>query len=74
MRMLGWITGGWQLAKSAQVADSKIDHFPDDEAFYTAKLDTARHYASQYLAPAAAEARPIMAAKATVMAIPEAEL
>jgi 3-(methylthio)propanoyl-CoA dehydrogenase len=72
MRMMGWIVGGWQLAKAAQVAEAKLEHFTEDEAFYTAKLDTARHYASQYLAPAAAEARPIMAAKETVMAIPEA--
>jgi hypothetical protein len=72
MRMLGWIAGGWQLAKAAQVAEARLEHFTEDEGFYTAKLDTARHYASQYLAPAAAETRPIMAAKETVMAIPEA--
>ena len=71
---MGWIAGGWQMAKAALTAEARLEHFTDETAFYTAKLDTARYFAEQYLAPAAAQARPIMAAKETVMAIPEEAL
>jgi alkylation response protein AidB-like acyl-CoA dehydrogenase len=71
MRMMGFVAGGWLLAKAALKAQARLEHFTGDEAFYTAKLDTARYFAEQYLPPAAAQADPITTAKDTVMAIPE---
>jgi alkylation response protein AidB-like acyl-CoA dehydrogenase len=74
MRMMGFVTGGWLMAEAAETATRRLEHYTADEAFYTAKVDSARHFAAQYLAPAAALARPIVAASETVMAIPEDRL
>ncbi|HEX9645950.1 MAG TPA: acyl-CoA dehydrogenase [Alphaproteobacteria bacterium] len=71
MRMMGFTAGGWLMAEAAAKATEHLEHFTADEAFYTAKVDTARYFAAQYLAPAAALARPIMCASETVMALPE---
>jgi alkylation response protein AidB-like acyl-CoA dehydrogenase len=71
MRMLGFIAGGWLIAQAAQKAAAKLAAGDGDTPFYTAKIDTARFFAEQYLPPAAALAGPIMASKNTVMAIPE---
>ena len=71
MRMLGFIAGGWLMAEAALKAAAKLQAGDSDTVFYTAKIDTARFFAEQYLPPAAALVGPIMAAKATVMAIPE---
>ena len=74
MRMMGFISGGWLMAIAALKAQTKLEHPTEDEAFYTSKIDTARYFAEQYLAPAAALAKPIMRSKDTVMAIPEEAL
>ncbi|MFP6758379.1 MAG: acyl-CoA dehydrogenase [Alphaproteobacteria bacterium] len=71
MRMLGFIAGGWLMAEAALKAAAKLQAGDSDTVFYGAKIDTARFFAEQYLPPAAALAGPIMAAKDTVMAIPE---
>jgi len=74
MRMMGFISGGWLMAIAALKAQANLEHPTEDEAFYTNKIDTARYFAEQYLAPAAALAKPIMKSKDTVMAIPEEAL
>jgi hypothetical protein len=71
MRMLGFIAGGWLMAEAALKAAAKLQAGDSDTVFYGAKIDTARFFAEQYLPPAAALTGPIMAAKDTVMAIPE---
>lgn len=71
MRMLGFTAGGWLMADAALKAAAKLQAGDGDSAFYTAKIDTARFFAEQYLPPAAALAGPIMMSKETVMAIPE---
>ena len=55
LRLCGYVTGGWLLAKSAAIAAAKPDG-PDRE-FYAAKIRTARFYAAQVLPGAVALAR-----------------
>ncbi len=69
--MIGFVTRRWLMAKAALKAQGRLEHFTEDEAFYTAKVDTARYFAEQYLPPAAAQVHPITTAKDAVMAIPE---
>ena len=61
-------------AIAAWKAQAKLEHPTEEVEFYTSKIDTARYFAEQYLAPAAALAKPIMRSKDTVMAIPEEAL
>ena len=55
LKLCGYVTGGWLLAKSAAIAAAKSDG-PDRE-FYAAKIRTARFYAAQVLPGAVALAR-----------------
>ena len=55
LKLCGYVTGGWLLAKSAAIAAAKPDG-PDRE-FYAAKIRTARFYAAQVLPGAVALAR-----------------
>jgi butyryl-CoA dehydrogenase len=55
LKLCGYVTGGWLLAKSAAIAAAKPDG-PDRE-FYAAKIHTARFYAAQVLPGAVALAR-----------------
>ena len=73
-RALGVLREQQGHAIAALKSQAKLEHPTDDEAFYTSKIDTARYFAEQYLAPAAALAQPIMRSKDTVMAIPDEAL
>ncbi|HEY6354906.1 MAG TPA: acyl-CoA dehydrogenase [Burkholderiaceae bacterium] len=55
LKLCGYVTGGWLLAKSAAIAAAK-PHGPDRE-FYAAKIHSARFYAAQVLPGAVALAR-----------------
>ncbi len=69
--MTGFVAGGWLLGKAAVKARMRLEAGAANRPFYEAKIATARFFASQHLAPAAALASPIMTAKDPVMAIPE---
>jgi alkylation response protein AidB-like acyl-CoA dehydrogenase len=56
LKLFGIVAGGWQLLRSALIAQQRLDAPPDDGAdagFYQAKIMTARFYAD-YLLPQAA--------------------
>jgi acyl-CoA dehydrogenase len=55
LKLCGYVTGGWLLAKSAAIAAGRREG-PDRE-FYAAKVRTARFYAAQVLPGALALAR-----------------
>ncbi len=69
--MMGAIAGGWMLGKAALKAQMRLRAGAGNAAFYDAKIATARFYASQHLAPAAALAGPVMTARDPVMAVPD---
>ena len=57
MMQVGYVMGGWHLARSALVADAKMQA-GSDNSFYAQKLATARFYAENMLPRAAGYARP----------------
>jgi len=71
LRLAGTALGGWLLARSALVAQSKLATRDGDPAFLEAKLITARFYAEVILPPALAQLGPLKAAGRTVFALTE---
>jgi alkylation response protein AidB-like acyl-CoA dehydrogenase len=49
LELFGIVAGGWQLARSAQVAQQCLADGSGDAAFYRAKLRTAQFYAGNFL-------------------------
>ncbi|MBT4493887.1 MAG: acyl-CoA dehydrogenase [Gammaproteobacteria bacterium] len=47
LMMMGYVAGGWYMAKSAEIAFANLDG--DEKAFYEKKLTSARFYFSQLL-------------------------
>ncbi len=72
LRLWGIVAGGWQMARAAQIARSKIDANDPESDFYRAKLTTARFYADHILTQAASLRAQIVDGSADVMAMPEA--
>jgi alkylation response protein AidB-like acyl-CoA dehydrogenase len=68
LMLLGTVVGGWQLARAALIANTKLAAGEVDKDFYTAKLQTANFYAEQSLPRAMAHARTIAAGSETMMA------
>ena len=66
LQLMGAVTGGWLMAKSALAADTMLAARAGDAGFNAAKLITARCYAEQVL-PAAPGLLPAVTGGATVM-------
>jgi acyl-CoA dehydrogenase len=62
LMLWGYVTGGWQLGRSALIAEKKLD-----DPFYSAKLITARYYADHVLPKAIGYAHEITAGGPTTM-------
>ncbi|WP_295135326.1 acyl-CoA dehydrogenase [uncultured Reyranella sp.] len=71
LRLAGTALGGWLLARSALVAQTRLGQRDGDPAFLEAKLVTARFYTEVILPPALAQLGPLKAAGRTVFALPE---
>ena len=71
LRLAGTALGGWLLARSALVAQTRLAQRDGDPAFLEAKLVTARFYTEVILPPALAQLGPLKAAGRTVFALPE---
>ena len=65
LRLCGYVTGGWLLAKSAAIAAAGMQGAERD--FYTAKLHTAAFYAAHVLPTASALARVVESGAASVI-------
>ena len=65
LKLCGYVTGGWLLAKSAAIAAGRTQGAERD--FYTAKLHTAAFYAAHVLPTAAALARVVESGAASVI-------
>tara|TARA_R110000868_G_scaffold4155_4_gene25218 strand:+ start:1511 stop:3268 length:1758 start_codon:yes stop_codon:yes gene_type:complete len=66
LRALGLVTGGWLMAKAANLAAQGAE----DDDFYKAKLATARFYAANLLPQAAGYAQAATAGAEDIMALP----
>jgi alkylation response protein AidB-like acyl-CoA dehydrogenase len=69
LRLAGTALGGWLLARSALVAQTRLGQRDGDPAFLEAKLVTARFYAEVILPPALAQLGPLKAAGRTVFVL-----
>ena len=72
LMLTGTVCGGWQMARAAQVAQSKL-MLGEDAAFYEAKLITARFYIEHLLPKASASLRSIQSGGVSIMALTEAQ-
>jgi hypothetical protein len=64
LKLCGYVTGGWLLAKSAALATPRVDG--PERGFYAAKIRTAAFYGAQVLPLAAALARVVEGGGASV--------
>ncbi|HXZ59197.1 MAG TPA: acyl-CoA dehydrogenase [Steroidobacteraceae bacterium] len=64
LKLCGYVTGGWLLARSAVLAAARVDGA--EREFYNAKIHTAAFYAAQVLPTAAALARVVESGGASV--------
>ena len=70
LRALGFLTGGWLMAKSSEISARALANRPGDDApFYRAKSATARFYANNLLPQVEANARAAASGSADVMAL-----
>jgi alkylation response protein AidB-like acyl-CoA dehydrogenase len=70
LKLGGIVLGGWLMAKSAKIAQQKIDAGNTD-GYYKGKIVTTRYYAKHWLVQASAVAREIMEGGPSVLALDE---
>ncbi|HSN42252.1 MAG TPA: acyl-CoA dehydrogenase, partial [Burkholderiales bacterium] len=68
LKLFGTVAGGWQMARAALIAQSRLDAGEGDAGFYRAKLVTARFYADHILPQAAALRDMVVHGPASVLA------
>ena len=71
MHIMGLVSLGLMWLKMAKVAAARLAQDSGDNAFYEAKLTTARYFAERYLPDAGALRRKIEAGSEAMMALPE---
>ena len=69
LMLMGYVCGGWQMARAAMVAAQKTASSGD--AFYRSKIVTARFYAEHYLPRTAGHFAAIRAGSGSIMALGE---
>ncbi|MGV0998310.1 MAG: acyl-CoA dehydrogenase [Fluviibacter sp.] len=68
--LTGVVTGGWLMARAAQIAQQHLDNGSSDD-FYKAKLTTARYFAAHQLPKVAAYAAEVTEGSASVLSLEE---
>ncbi len=71
LRLMGIVAGGWQMARAALAAEAKLAAQEGDQAFYAAKISTARFYAEQLLSQAPGLATAVKSGGAGALSIGE---
>jgi hypothetical protein len=72
MMLTGYVCGGWQMARAALAARTRLSSGTDGE-FYRAKIATARFYAEQVLPKANALLVAVKSGGSTALALDEAQ-
>ena len=70
LMLMGTVVGGWQLARAASVAGRNLRVSDEDNAFYQAKIITARFYIEHIMPRTVAYARAATAGSESMLAIP----
>ena len=69
LKLAGIVCGGWQLARSADIASRRIKDGSGDRGFLEAKIVTARFYAEHLMTQVAGLRKTVQAGAAAVMAL-----
>ena len=69
LMLMGYVCGGWQMARAAMIAAQKSAS--SDDEFYRSKLVTARFYAEHYLPRTGGHFSAIRAGSGSIMALDE---
>jgi acyl-CoA dehydrogenase len=72
LKLMGIVTGGWLMARSALIAAQRLQEGAGDSNFYQAKITTARFYADHVLVNAAGLATIVTEGAAATQALDEA--
>jgi hypothetical protein len=70
--LVGYVCGGWQMARAALVAQEKLVA-GEDPTFYESKVVTARFYAEQIMPKAIALMHAVQGGGSSAMALTEAQ-
>uniref|UniRef100_UPI00293D530A acyl-CoA dehydrogenase C-terminal domain-containing protein n=1 Tax=Janthinobacterium sp. TaxID=1871054 RepID=UPI00293D530A len=71
LKLAGIVLGGWQMARAALIAQRKLDAGEGDQAFYSAKIGTARFFADHILSQASGLRTAIIDGSAGALALSE---
>jgi len=74
LKLWGTVAGGWQMARAAHVAKTRLDAGAEDFDFYRAKIGTSRFYAEHILPQAQSYKSAIVNGSSSVLALEEAQL
>jgi alkylation response protein AidB-like acyl-CoA dehydrogenase len=69
LKLMGIAAGGWQLARSALIAEKRLNEKTGDAGFYNAKISTARFFGDHVLSQAPGLAATVTSGSAAVMAL-----
>ena len=69
LKLMGIVAGGWQLARAALVSEKMLLNKNTDQAFYSAKISTARFFADHVLSQAAGLSVTVAQGSSSVMAL-----
>ncbi len=73
LKLWGTVAGGWQMARAAHIAKTRLDAGAADFDFYRAKIGTARFYAEHILPQAQAYKAAIVNGSSSVLALEDAQ-
>ncbi len=71
LRLMGIVSGGWQLARAALVAQQKLAAGEGDAGYYKSKISTARFFADHLLSQAPGLAATVVKGGAGALAVAE---
>jgi acyl-CoA dehydrogenase len=71
LRLMGIVSGGWQMARAALVAQKRLAAGEGEAVFYEAKIGTARFFADHLLSQAPGLAATVIKGGAGALALPE---
>jgi butyryl-CoA dehydrogenase len=71
LKLAGIVFGGWQMARAAAIAQTKLQAKTGDADFYQAKITTARFFADYFLSQADSYRAAIVEGSASILALPE---
>ena len=74
LKLWGVVAGGWQMARAALIAKTRLDGGAEDVDFYRAKIGTARFFAEHILPLAHSYSQAIVNGSTSVLALEETQL